>query len=58
MSDKFISPFMVEPTSEMPFDDDPDYKLITIDYSDRSWEEFDRDLTNPDSPLRRTLDNI
>ncbi len=58
MSDKFISPFMVEPTSEIPFENDPDYNLITIDYSRKSWEEFDRDLSNPNSPIRKTLDNI
>ena len=37
---------------------DPDYEMISIDYSQKSWEEFSADLLNPDSKLMKDLNNI
>lgn len=34
---------------------DPDYELISIDYSQQSWEQFTADLNNPSSKLREDL---
>ena len=36
--------------------EDPDYELISIDYSNNSWEQFTEDLLNPDSQLMKDLD--
>ena len=38
--------------------EDPDYEAISIDYSQKSWEEFSADLLNPDSKLMKDLNEI
>jgi len=34
---------------------DPGYELISIDYSEKSWQQFSADLLNPDSQLMKDL---
>jgi len=34
---------------------DPDYPAISVDYSESSWEQFEKDLNNKDSTLNKTL---
>lgn len=38
--------------------EDPDYELISIDYSKSSWEQFEKDLLDPSSTLVRALESI
>ena len=44
---------MAEMQQEQPLD--KDYQLITIDYSNKSWEQFDKDLKDPSSELVKAL---
>lgn len=34
---------------------DPDYEVISIDYHNASWEQFDNDLKDPSSELVKEL---
>ena len=38
--------------------EDKDYELISIDYSQKSWIQFERDMLNPESALRKDLSVI
>jgi len=38
--------------------EDPDYELISIDYSKSSWGQFEKDLLDPSSTLVRALESI
>lgn len=38
--------------------DDDDYELWTIDYSNESWEQFEKDLNDPKSDLSKVLFNL
>ena len=38
--------------------EDPDYEVISIDYSAKSWEQFDKDLKDPSSELVKALAEI
>ena len=35
--------------------EDKDYELISIDYSEKSWAQFQKDLLDPSSELVKTL---
>ena len=37
---------------------DPDYEAISIDYSNKSWEQFSDDLRNPNSPILKELSDL
>ena len=38
--------------------EDPDYELISIDYSEKSWQQFSADLLNPESQLMKDLNKF
>jgi hypothetical protein len=43
---------------EKELTNDPDYELWSIDYSEKSWEEFEKDLNIPNGRLSKTFNEI
>jgi len=37
---------------------DPDYEVVSIDYSTKSWAQFDADLKDPSSELVKELSKL